>query len=118
MSLKIIDGALAFNSGKPVLNNSFLHTFEDEGTFCVVSEGAKNTFCLINVLKSAHKTATPKLVNQDQCVLYKYHKIFLDCETPDSTIHYTTDGSTPSKLTPVSYDLIITKNFFVLIVIF
>lgn len=88
------------------MNNSFLHTFEEEGSFCVVSDGATKTYCVIQVLRNAAQTGTPRLVNQDPMILYKYHKIFLDCQTPNAVIHYTTDGSLPSKLTAVIFYLI------------
>jgi hypothetical protein len=99
--IKIIEGASAFNSGKSVLNNSFLYTFEEQGEFCVISENAQNTFCVIRVLEKANKIETPELVNQESYILNKNHKVFLHCKTPNSTIHYTTDGSTPSKLSKV-----------------
>ena len=99
--MRAIDGSLAFNSGKPVVNNSFLHTFEEEGTYCVVSEGAPNTYCIIQVLRTATKADAPQLVNQDPQVLYKNHRIFLHSHTPNVSIHYTTDGSAPNKLSAV-----------------
>ena len=99
--LQIVSGPNAFNSGQPVMNNKFLHRFDEEGTFCVISEGASDTYCLVRVLQKAFKRETPDLVTEEPYVLYKYHKIFLDCKTPDSTIHYTLDGSMPSKLSLV-----------------
>lgn len=85
-----------------------MHRFDDEGVYCVVSEGAPGSYCIIRVLQKVYKTATPELVNDEPYVLYKYHKIFLDCKTPNSTIHYTLDGSVPSKLSLVKF--IIKKN--------
>lgn len=94
----MIEGLKGFNSGESVKNNSFLHSFEEEGTYCVISSGTPNTYCLIRVLKEASKTEMPQLVNQEANVIYKNHKIYLNCRTPSSTIHYTIDGSPPTKL--------------------
>ena len=99
--MRTIDGPAAFNSGKPVVNNSFLHTFEEEGIYCVKSEGAPNTYCVIKVLKSVTKTDKPKLVNQEPYVLYKNHRVYLHSATHGAIIHYSLDGSTPTKLSPV-----------------
>ncbi len=98
----MVNGPNAFSSGQPVMNNRFMHRFDEEGTFCVVSEGAPDTFCIIRVFFNTKKTATPELVNEEPYVLYRYHKIFLDCKTPDAILHYTLDGSTPSKLSLVN----------------
>lgn len=106
--LRRIEGPTGFTSGRPVINNSFLHTFDEEGIFCVISEassaGNKPHYCLVNVMRSADKTETPALANPNESmVLYKYAKVFLQCDTNDAKIHYTTDGSMPSKKT-ASYD--------------
>jgi hypothetical protein len=101
--VRAIDGPKGFTSGKPVNNNSFLHTFDEEGVFCVVSEGARGKHCLINVMKKVEKTETPRLTNQESSVVIKGSKIVLTCDTPDSIIHYTLDGSMPSKKSP-KYD--------------
>ena len=102
-ALKTITGINGFNSGAAVTNNSFLHAFEEEGLFCVVSDGAPEAYCLINVLKQAQKTGKPELVNQEPSVLYKNHKVFLHCHTPASSIYYTLDGSQPTKLANVKF---------------
>jgi plastocyanin len=96
--LELVTGPKAFTSGNPVTNKSFLYTFEVQGSFCVMSEGAKDEFCVINVVDDVTKTSKPELVNQDPYVLYRYHRIYLHCHTPDSIIHYTVDGTTPNKL--------------------
>ncbi|CAF0781764.1 unnamed protein product [Brachionus calyciflorus] len=98
-SYKAITGSKAFTSGSPVVNNSFLHLFEEEGQFCVTSDGSQKHYCIIKVLNSAQKALTPQLCNKEPFILFKYHKIYLDCQTPNVDIHYTTDGSAPSKLT-------------------
>ncbi len=82
-----------------------MHRFEEEGIYCVISEGAPDTYCLVNVMLRPEKTDTPKLVNQEPFVLFKYHKVHLSCSTENSYIHYTTDGSTPTKLSMVSFYL-------------
>jgi hypothetical protein len=100
--MRSIEGPTAFNSGKPVTNNSFLHTFEQEGKFCVISEGAKNKYCIVNVMKGAIKTAKPFLSNNEPLVISKNHQVYLTCNTSDAIIHYTIDGILPSKKSPVS----------------
>ena len=102
-AFKAIEGELEFNSGQKVVNNSFLHTFEEQGTFCVISGGSENTCCIVNVINNSVKTSTPQLVRQDQYILYKYHKLFLESQTPNAIIHYTTDGIAPNNLSKVKY---------------
>lgn len=87
-----------------VQNNSFLHSFEDVGEFCVISEGAPGSYCIIRVLLDAQKTETPKLVHKESLIVYKYHKVLLECGTSGADIHYTIDGSAPSKLTKVIWN--------------
>ncbi len=99
--MRTIEGPNAFNSGKSVVNNSFLHTFEEEGIYCVKSDGAPNTYCVIKVLRSVSKTDKPKLVNQEPYVLHKNHRVYLNSLTHGAIIHYTLDGSTPTKLSAV-----------------
>lgn len=48
--LNVIHGAKSFNSGKPVPNNSFLYTFDEDGSYTVASQGAPGFFCTIVVL--------------------------------------------------------------------
>lgn len=111
--LRTIQDRSGFNSGKPVLNNSFLYTFEEEGAFSVISEGPMKSiaqsndttaqpYCIVHVLSAAQKAATPRLANNEPFVMLKNHKVFLECDTPDVIIHYTTDGTMPNKLTQVS----------------
>ena len=102
-AISVIKGPSAFNSGKPVANNKFLHRFDKPGKFCVVTEGSVDSACIIQVLESAHKTETPELVNQEPPVVYKFHKVLLKCNTPNASIHYTSDGTTPTVLSPL-YD--------------
>ena len=46
----MIHGAKSFNSGKPVPNNSFLYTFDEDGSYTVASQGAPGFFCTVVVL--------------------------------------------------------------------
>ena len=48
--LNVIHGAKSFNSGKPVPNNSFLYTFDEDGSYTVASQGAPGFFCTVVVL--------------------------------------------------------------------
>jgi len=101
--IKVVQGPSGFNSGKPVVNNSFLHRFDKPGKYSVVSEGSPDSICTVQVLVSASKTETPSFANEEPFVVYRLHKVLLKCNTKNATIHYTTDGSTPSELSPV-YD--------------
>lgn len=101
--VKIIVGPTGFNSGKVCANKTFLHRFDKPGKFCVVSEGAPEHFGFIQVHVEAAQTATPELVRDEPVVVFRLHKVYLKCQTPNATIHYTTDGSTPSRMSTV-YD--------------
>ena len=46
----MIKGPRAFNSGRPLANDSFLYTFDEDGSYTVVSQGAPGYSCTINVL--------------------------------------------------------------------
>ena len=48
--LNVIHGAKSFNSGKPVANNSFLYTFDEDGSYTVASQGAPGFYCTIVVM--------------------------------------------------------------------
>ena len=85
------------------MNNTFLHTFEEEGMYCVVSDGADYTYCIIKVIRTAKKTSTPKLVNEEPYAVQKYHKVYLDCDTKNAHIHFTTDGTIPTKRSLVNF---------------
>ena len=80
-----------------------MHRFDNSGNYSVVSEGAENSFCTVKALVSASRTATPELVEKESYVVYKFHKLYLTCSTPNATIHYTIDGSTPNEMSTV-YD--------------
>ena len=94
----MVQGNEGFNSGQVTANNKFLHRFEKEGTYCVKSDGAANCHCLIRVLVKPAKTQIPKFKNQEPKVIHVNHKIYLQCDTKNSEIHYTTNGSLPNKL--------------------
>lgn len=84
-----------------VPNNRFLHSFEEKGEYCVISEGAPGEICIIRVLIQAQKVKMPKLIYPASIFAYKYDKVELECDTSDVEIHYTLDGSAPNKLTKV-----------------
>ena len=48
--LNMIKGPKAFNSGRPLPNDSFLYTFDEGGSYTVVSQGAPGYSCTVNVL--------------------------------------------------------------------
>lgn len=48
--LNVIHGAKSFNSGKPIPNNSFLYTFDEDGSYTVASQGAPSFYCTIVVM--------------------------------------------------------------------
>jgi len=102
-NIKVVQGPTGFNSGKPVVNKSFLHRFDKPGKYSVVSEGSPDSICTVQVLVGASKTDTPSFVNEEPFVVYRLHKILLKCKTQNASIHYTTDGSKPTQLSPV-YD--------------
>ena len=94
--MSVVEGPSAFNSGAKVINNRFLHTFEEEGMYCVMSDGADYTYCIIKAVRTDKKTATPKLVFDEQYLVEKYHKVYLE-SNKKATIYYTTDGTIPTK---------------------
>ena len=100
-------GTKAFSSGQPVVNNNYLYTFEEDGEYCVTSYGASGYYCLIRVFDKATKTSTPRFVNKEAHIINKYHKVHLHCDTNQSQIYYTTNGTQPNKQSPflkVIYD--------------
>lgn len=99
-SFKIIEGDDAFTSGEVKKNANFLYTFDLEGKYWLMSEGAPGFCCLINVLIKANKTAAPKLVNRESYVVDKYHKVHLDTSDPNAKIFYTTNGTQPYMQSP------------------
>jgi len=48
----VVQGKNAFNSGKVVKHNSYMFTFDDDGHYCVASEGAPGYAGSVNVLGS------------------------------------------------------------------
>ena len=98
--LELVEGSKAFNSNEIVFNDNFLYTFEEDGSYYIASEGARGHYCLVNVLENVLKTETPKLINRESSILNKYHNIHLHCDTPGSTIYYTTNGMQPNKNSP------------------
>ena len=71
----MIQGAQSFNSGKPVPNNSFLYTFDENGKFTVASQGAPGYACTVVVLdvgKLWRILSTLCILNKDQTKFSNY----------------------------------------------
>lgn len=49
--LNMIKGPRAFNSGRPLPNDSFLYTFDEDGNYTVISQGAPGFSCTVNVME-------------------------------------------------------------------
>ncbi len=96
----MVEGVEGFNSGALTLNNNFLYTFEYKGEYCVASEGAPGHNCIIRVLDEVVKAEAPRLVNKEPAIVNKYHRVYLETETPDAKIFYTLNGVQPNKQTP------------------
>ena len=47
----MIKGPKAFNSGRPLANDCFFYTFDEEGRYTVVSQGSPGYACTINVVE-------------------------------------------------------------------
>ncbi|XP_041347758.1 uncharacterized protein LOC121367568 [Gigantopelta aegis] len=96
--LNVIQGAQSFNSGKPVPNNSFLYTFDENGTFTVASQGAPGYSCTVMVLDVAPRASEPYIKSeQNGGTLNRNVRIFLASETEGASIYYTTDGTAPAE---------------------
>ncbi|XP_067685414.1 uncharacterized protein [Haliotis asinina] len=95
--LNVIQGALSFNSGKPVTNNSFLYTFDEEGNYTVASQGAPGFACTIVVMDVAPRCPEPRITSESNGgTVNRYSLVKLACPLDGATIHYTTDGSLPA----------------------
>ncbi|XP_077978814.1 uncharacterized protein LOC144434231 [Glandiceps talaboti] len=88
----------AFNSGPPIPNNSFIYTFDEPGSYYVTSQGNPGIIGMVNVLdKDQFKlTAMPVITSENNGgPVQKWHVVNLQCNTENSTIFYTLDGSNP-----------------------
>ncbi|XP_070557721.1 uncharacterized protein [Ptychodera flava] len=93
----------AFNSGPPVPNNSFIYTFDEPGCYYVTSQGSPGSVGIVKVLdKDQFKmTAMPVIVSEyNGGTVEKGHTVKLQCNTENSTIFYTIDGSNPEYHSP------------------
>ncbi|CAH1782616.1 unnamed protein product [Owenia fusiformis] len=95
--LSAMQGGKSFNSGRPMPNNSFLYTFDEEGTFCVASQGAPGFCGIINIMSvDTLRTDVPYIESdQNGGTVEKNTVVYLACDTAQSSIYYTLDGSTP-----------------------
>ncbi|XP_025107507.1 uncharacterized protein LOC112572161 isoform X5 [Pomacea canaliculata] len=95
--LNMIKGPRAFNSGRPLPNDSFLYTFDEDGNYTVISQGAPGFSCTVNVMEVAPRTRDP-CISSEQIggTVERYSKMYLACDTPDAKIYYTLDGSVPN----------------------
>ncbi|XP_033744669.1 uncharacterized protein LOC117330483 isoform X1 [Pecten maximus] len=93
--LNPVKGPKSFNSGQKVKNNSFLYTFDEPGSYSVVSRGADGFACTVYVLRSGPKVKEPTVEASNGGSLKQYDKVQLSCSTPGSKIFYTIDGSPP-----------------------
>ena len=109
--LTAIAGKLAFNSGKASPRNSFMYTFDDEGVFTVMSQGAPTCSCQVHVLHSGVRVSRPQIESASRetrttdrkrkrsdesgGIVRKGHEVQIKCSTPNARIYYTTDGSMP-----------------------
>ena len=73
-----------------------MYTFDDEGVFTVMSQGAPSCSCQIHVLQSGVRVARAHIVSDGVGgIVAKKHVVQLKCDTPNAKMFYTTDGSTP-----------------------
>lgn len=110
-----VQGTGAFNSGKQIPDNSFLHTFDECGTFTVTSQGAPGFTCNVTVLEAqAAKTSTPYVQagEMNGGAVEKNHVVWLKCDTVGAEIYYTIDGTAPElhKMNVKVFNQYKTKN--------
>ncbi|XP_076447663.1 uncharacterized protein LOC143284653 isoform X3 [Babylonia areolata] len=95
--LNMIKGPRAFNSGRPLPNDSFLYTFDEDGSYTVVSQGAPGFSCTVHVMEVARRTGEPYISSeQTGGTVDRYTKIHMASKTSGAKIYYTLDGSRPS----------------------
>ncbi|XP_046358181.2 uncharacterized protein LOC124136325 [Haliotis rufescens] len=95
--LNVIQGAQSFNSGKPVANNSFLYTFDEEGAYTVASQGAPGFACTISVMDVAPRCPEPRITSDSNGgTVNRYSIVKLACSLDGTSIYYTIDGSLPA----------------------
>ncbi|XP_022109025.1 uncharacterized protein LOC110989168 isoform X4 [Acanthaster planci] len=91
-----VAGPLAFSSGNPEPNNSFLFTFEEPGTFFETSEGAPGCVGVVHVLDDESLSAMPIITSSSNGgVVERLHNVELQSASQTATILYTLDGSIP-----------------------
>ncbi|XP_014669532.1 PREDICTED: uncharacterized protein LOC106810622 [Priapulus caudatus] len=97
----VVQGALAFNSGKAVANNNFLYTFLSEGVFSVTSHGSPGKLGTIRVLDKGVRTTEPRITHGGNGGLVRIpHIVLITSETPGVKIYYTTDAACPEVCNP------------------
>ncbi|XP_052779768.1 uncharacterized protein LOC128217013 isoform X4 [Mya arenaria] len=96
--LNVIHGPKSFNSGKPVGNNSFLYTFDEDGSYTVASQGAPGFYCTIVVMDVGMRVKEPHVDGSVTGGTVEPGTVVrLTCDTPGARIYYTADGS-PAEL--------------------
>ncbi|KAL3853216.1 hypothetical protein ACJMK2_016773 [Sinanodonta woodiana] len=96
--MNVVQGAKAFNSGKPVPGNSFLYTFDEDGNYTVASQGAPGFSCTVVCMDVAVRVKDVFISSDIKSgTVDRFSRIDLATETPGAKIYYTTDGS-PAEL--------------------
>ncbi|KAK3103976.1 hypothetical protein FSP39_023382, partial [Pinctada imbricata] len=93
---RVVLGPQAFNSRAPAKDKEFLHTFYELGTYYVISETIPESCCTIYVV-DAQRVLPPYIPTSsvNGGTVDRYAEVALNCETEESKIFYTTDGSPP-----------------------
>ncbi|OAF69324.1 hypothetical protein A3Q56_02948 [Intoshia linei] len=85
-----------FTSGSSSLNGNFIHTFTDTDVYKIISSGAPNSVCIVNVIKKPEYASPPQFLSElTGGRIVKGTEVYLGSKDQEANIYYTIDGSIP-----------------------